>query len=143
MKKQFLRNLSLSVRNTTLRFGLIALVAITCLPTFVQAQIVKTIAETIAIQYVGNVDNQPVFQIEFENKEQKPVQVSIKDEDGNTLYFEKIKDKKFSRKFKFERLDAEDMKLTFTLTTEKEKHVQVFEVNTSVRTVQDVVVTKL
>jgi len=143
MKKQFLRNLSLSVRKTTLRFGLAALLAVTVLPAIVQAQIVKTIAETIAIQYIGTVDNQPVFQIEFENKEQKPIQVSIKDEDGNTLYFEKIKDKKFSRKFKFERPDAEDMKLTFTLATEKEKHVQVFEVNTQVKVVQDVVVTKL
>ena len=143
MKKQFLRNLSLSVRKTTLRFGLAALLAIAILPTSVQAQIVKVVAETIAIQYIGSIDNQPVFQIEFENKGQKPVQVSIKDEDGNTLYFEKFRDKKFSKKFKFERPDSETMKLTFTLSNEKEKHIQVFEVNTAIRMVQDVVVTKL
>ncbi len=143
MKKQSLAGFGLSFRNTTIRFVLAATLITAMLPSMAQAPVLNAITGTIAVQYLGSVDNQPVFQIEFENTSGVPVQVYIKDDEGNTIYFEKFRDKKFSKKFRFDQPLEQSMKLTFTLATEKEKQTQVFEVNTSIRMIQDVVVTKL
>jgi hypothetical protein len=125
------------------RFFLSLLMFALMVPALAQRASLNEGAAGIAIHYVGNVNNQPVFQVEFENTSEEPVQVSIKDEDGNTLYFAKIKDRRFSKKFQFEKAESDNMTLSFTLATPKEKHTQVFEVNTNVRMVRDVVVTRL
>ena len=143
MKKQISASFGRSFRNTTLRFVLAATLATTLVPSMAQAPVLNAITGTIAVQYIGSVENQPVFQIEFENTAGVPVHVYIKDDEGNTIYYEKFRDKKFSKKFRLDQPLDGSIKLTFSLATEKEKQTQVFEVNTSVRMVQDVVVTKL
>ncbi|MFL5808447.1 MAG: hypothetical protein ACJ749_02940, partial [Flavisolibacter sp.] len=89
------------------------------------------------------IDDQPVFQVDFDNLTEKNVRVSITDEDGILLYGGRSNEKKFSKKFKFEKAGIDPVKLIFTLTTGKEKQSQAFEINTKVWTVKDVVVTRL
>ena len=141
MKKQIMTNLSSVIRKAALGIGFASLVAFSFIPARANAQ--DPSPSGVVIRYIGSINNQPVFQIEFENQNAEAYNVSIKDEVGNTLYNEKFKDKKFSKKFQFERSTTDDMKLTFTLSGQKQRLTQVFEVNTSVRTVEDVVVTKL
>jgi hypothetical protein len=144
MKKQFSTSFGNVVRKTLLRFGLTGLMAVTLMPAMVQAQDKgRTTPPVVAINYIGSVDNQPVFQIEFENKNEEVLSLFIRDEQGTILFNEKFKDKKFSKKFQFDKAGLDNMKLTFTLAGEKEKQSQSFEINTNVRVIQDVVVTRL
>lgn len=139
MKKQ-----TLSKPGTLARNIFLASVLMLGIITSVQAQdSKKTDAAAVAIKYLGSVDNQPVFQVAFENLRQENVHVSITDENGVELYGEKFKEKKFSKRFKFEKLGTETFKLRFTLSSDSEKLSQVFEVNTKVWTVQDYVITRL
>jgi hypothetical protein len=139
MKKQTLSKPGTSARNIFL-----ASVLMLGIVTSVQAQDTnKSSASVVEIKYLGSVDNQPVFQVTFDNLKQENVNVSISDENGVELYGEKFREKRFSKKFKFEKLDTDPFKLRFTLTSDSEKLSQVFEVNTKVWTVQDVVITKL
>jgi len=71
------------------------------------------------------------------------VNVLIKDEDGNVLYADRFKDKKLTKKFKVNTAEYGDVRLTFVISTEKERTSQVFQVNTNTRVIDDVVVTNL
>ena len=139
MKKQTFSKPGTSARNIFL-----ASVLMLGIITSVKAQDSnKANASVVEIKYLGSVDNQPIFQVAFDNQRQENVQVSITDENGVELYGEKFREKRFSKKFKFEKLDTDPFKLRFTLTSDNEKLSQIFEVNTKVWTVQDVVVTRL
>jgi hypothetical protein len=140
MKKQFMSTFSNVVRKTMLSLGFASFLTLSFVPSVANAQDKPA---GVAITYVGTVDNQPIFQIEFENKNEDVFNISIKDDAGNVLYGEKFKDKKFSKKFKYQDAGIDDVKLTFTLTSEKEKQSQSFEINTNTRVIQDVVVTRL
>jgi hypothetical protein len=139
MKKQTFSKPGTSVRNIFLA----AILMLGIIPAVSAQTSNKTNPAVVDIKYLGSVDNQPIFQVEFDNASQENIHVSITDEDGNVLYGEKFRDKKFSRKFKFEKSNSDPFKLKFTLTGDNAKLSQVFEVNTKVWTVQDVVITKL
>lgn len=94
------------------------------------------------ISYAGNMDGQPVFKVNFENENGSPYFLTIRDDQGQILYSAKIKDKQFSKTFRFES-DRENAKLTFVLTGNKETQTKEFKVNTSTRVLNDVMVTSL
>jgi hypothetical protein len=139
MKKQFVKSLS-STKKTILNLGL-AGILFAGLPSVVHAEEKPGTPTGATVNYVGSVDNQPIFQIEFDNKSEELFTVSIRDSDGNLLYVERSKDRKFLKRFRYQGDDA--VKLTFVLSTEKGKQTQAFEVNQNIRVVQDVVVNKL
>jgi hypothetical protein len=95
-----------------------------------------------AIKYIGSLDGKPVFKVNFDNKNGTVYFLTIKDDEGSVLYSEKIRDKQFSKNFKFDS-DRDVVKLTFTLSGEKETQSQEFKVNTSTRSYNDVAVTSL
>jgi len=133
---------SKTIRKTFLNFGLICMTLFGLVPSVVKAQD-KGQPDSVAIKYIGTLDDLPLFQIEFDNKEGIVYRVSIADETGEVLYTEKFSDKKFSKKFKLESPQLNQSRLTFTVTSEKEKHTQVFVVNSNYRTVPDYQITKL
>ena len=139
MKKQTLSKPGTSARNIFLA----AILMLGILPAVNAQDSNKANASVVEIKYLGLVDNQPIFQVAFDNTKQENVHVSITDENGVELYGEKFREKRFSKKFRFEKLDTDPFKLRFTLTSDNERLSQVFEVNTKVWTVQDVVVTRL
>lgn len=97
----------------------------------------------LQIKYLGVVENQPLFQVDLDNESGEIYTLSIKADDGSVLYSERVKDKKFSKKIKWNNSETDNSKLVFILSGDKEKQTQVFEINTSLREVRDVVVTKL
>jgi hypothetical protein len=143
MKKQFMSNLSNAVRKTTVRFGLASFLVLSLAPSLVHAQGNILPTDPVVIKYVGTLDDEPVFLIEFDNKNEELLTVSIKDDGGNILYVEKFNGKKFSKKFKYLTSDQPNVRLSFTLSGDKEKQTQVFAVNSNTRVIQDVVVTRL
>jgi hypothetical protein len=136
MKKQMS-----SVASFFLRIGFVAFMFMGIVPAFAQEGIGEG-STPVSIRYIGKLNDQPVFQIEFDNQNEEYFNVSIRDEEGNILFSEKSKDKKFSRRFQLDK-DVNNVKLTFSLRTDKQKQSQVFEVNSNYRVVEDVVVTKL
>src|SRR5205085_5140619 len=94
-------------------------------------------------KHLGNTGGKRVFQVDFENASQESVNITIRDQDGTILYVEKFKDRRFSKKFKFDKPDFEQAKLKFTVSGNSGVQSEEFGINSSIRTVQDVVVTKL
>lgn len=96
-----------------------------------------------SIQYVGKVNDQLVFQVDYDNPTNEVVNVLIKDENGNVLYADRFNDKKLTKKFKVNTTEYGDARLTFVISTNKDRTSQVFQVNTNTRVIDDVVVTNL
>jgi hypothetical protein len=95
------------------------------------------------IKYIGTLDGQPVFKVSLDNQSNNVYHLTIKDETGDILYAEKIKSKEFSKKFKFENADRHNVKLTFSVEGKEGLQSQEFQVNTSTKVWNDVVVTSL
>jgi len=102
----------------------------------------STSSPNAVIRYVGSLDSKPVFKVELDNKDKNVYFLTIKDDEGSILYSEKIKGKQFIKSFKFD-ADRDAVKLTFTLSCDKETQSQEFKVNTSTRVYNDVAVTTL
>ena len=96
-----------------------------------------------SIRYVGAVNDRAQFQVDMVNQNEETYLLTIQDEAGMYLYKEKINVKTFTKKFEWQNEDLHANKLVFTVTGLKSKKTQVFEVNTEVRTVRDVVISKL
>lgn len=139
MKKQFVSN---NTRKALLRFGVAALLLAGSF-THSFASPVKGEEPFVNIKYIGLVDQRAQFQFDMVTDEDEAYIVTIQGEDGAVLYKEKVTKKIFSKKFEWSDGDFNASKLLFTVTGEKSKKTQVFAVNTQVRTVQDVTVTKL
>lgn len=96
-----------------------------------------------SIKYIGTLDGQPVFGVQLDNQNSSVYHLTIKDDTGSVLYSEKIKGKEFSKKFKFENSDRNNVKLTFIVEGKEGSQSQDFQVNTSTKVWNDVVVTTL
>jgi hypothetical protein len=95
------------------------------------------------IKYIGTLDGQPVFRVDLDNQDNSIYHLTIKDDSGDILYSEKIREKEFSKKFKFENSDRRSVKLTFVVDGKEGSRAQDFQVNTSTKVWNDVVVTSL
>lgn len=125
-----------------MRFGVAALLLAGSF-THSFASPVKGDEPFVNIKYVGLVDQRAQFQFDMVTDNDENYIVAIQAEDGTVLYKEKVAKKIFTKKFEWNNGDLNASKLVFTVTGEKSKKTQVFEVNTEVRTVHDVVITKL
>ncbi len=103
----------------------------------------KIKAPTVEIKYMGTVDYMPVVRVEFDNAEGNEYYLSLKDDKGSTFYSEVVKAVKYSKSFQLENADLSGMRITLTLRSKKENSTQVFEINKSVRQVEDVVIAKI
>ena len=137
MKKQFI-----STRASVVRFGA-AIFLLFNLSTASATTLTKNEEPFVAIKYVGQVEQRAQFQLDLINDNDENLYLTVQEEDGSVLYKEKVAKKVFTKKFEWNNTDHNSSKLVFTITGEKSKKAQVFEVNSQVRTVQDVVVTKL
>lgn len=140
MKKQVRNQFSNGVRKTIFRFSVAAFVFTGFIPGIAKAQ--DKAVPAASVNYVGDVDGQPVFQVSLDNKSGEVFNLTIRDEEGVVFYSERFTDKSFLKKFKFDKDGHEDAKLTFILSSPTEKE-QVFQVNTNVQVLKDVVVTRL
>lgn len=106
------------------------------------AQPLSTASNYPEIRYLGTVQDKLVFQIDLKSVSANQ-SVSIRDEEGNTLYTERIGGTTFSRKFAFEKEEFEGRKVSFIIHGDKASTAQVFQVARNWRTVEDLVITKL
>lgn len=97
----------------------------------------------VEVKYLGNLNEQPVFQIQFENVTEEEIFFVMKDAEGTVIYSEKFTGKKFSKKFQFERADISDIQVQVVLSSKKGNELQVYNISKSTKIVDDVVVSRL
>jgi len=96
-----------------------------------------------SVNYIGTLDGQPIFRVQLDNQAGNVYHLTIKDDEGTVLYAEKIKDKQFGKSFKFDNADRSNVKLTFILQGKESTQSKEFQVNTTTRVLDNVVVTTL
>jgi hypothetical protein len=138
MKKQILRSLKTFVKGSFLALLLTFNVCAIAQPYG------DPIVKAASIKHISTTNDKVIFQLSLENEAGERFSVSIRDNDGNTLFQDFYSDKKFDKKFVFEK-SADMSKLTFIVRSLKDNTSQVFEVNTVPRVVEnyDVSIRKL
>ena len=132
---------NLSLKNVLRSVAFTALVAFLFVPSTVLATDTKPLP-LAEIKYIGSIDFKPVFQIDFNNEDAAEVNLLLRDENGTIIYFEVIKDKKYSRKIQLENIER-NARVTLKLRSKKGSQSQVFQINKSTRIVEDVVIAKV
>ena len=98
----------------------------------------------IELKHIGSIHNQPLFQLSYDGKaEQDEFTITIRDENGNSLYRENIKGENFSKKFLLKKEEVGEGSLRFEITSKKYNTTVVYEINRNIRQVEDLVVNKL
>ena len=97
----------------------------------------------VSVKFLGVVDYKPVVQVEIDNASDEELFFVLKDETGNVLFTDKITEKKYSKKFQFSELEANNMNLTINLASKNSKKTEVFNVSNVTTIVEDVVVTRV
>lgn len=141
MKRQSITSVLRVIGKVFLQLTL-ALVLIPGSFTTLNAQANKSFPN-VSISYAGTLNDRPVLRIEFENSNGSLLEVSIRDQDQNELYTEKITDKKYNKRFLLQDVDLDKVKLTFIINDIKQKQSQVFEINRNSRTIEEYVITRL
>jgi len=134
MKKQIFNTL---VKRSVLSLGLTTIL----LSGMVSAQ--SSATPEPLVKYIGTLDGQPIFRVQLDNQPGNIYHLTIKDDEGTVLYAEKIKAKQFSKSFKLDNAERNDVKLTFTLQGNKSTQSKEFKVNTTTKVLDNVVVTTL
>ena len=134
-----MKNLSKALRS---KFAAVLFLLLTATPFLAPAQNNDLVKPEI-VKYVGVIDNQFVFQFNYDNAAGEAFTITVRDEVGNLLYSGKFNDKKFSKQFRMDKTELGNSNLSFILTSQNDKQSQVFKVSTVSRVVDDVVVTKL
>lgn len=96
----------------------------------------------VELKFIGNIENQPVFQLNFSNAEESEFTIVVRDENHNILYRDVVKGAKINRKFLLNMEDLGDTAIQFEITGKKTGKSVVYEVNKKSRLVQDVVISK-
>src|SRR5687768_12866715 len=79
-------------------FALAAVVSLT-LSASVKANGGNEPASSIEVKFIGNLQSQPVFQLNLLNEVADEFYISISDEQGNVLYSERVKGTNITKKF--------------------------------------------
>jgi len=96
----------------------------------------------VEFKFIGNINNQPIFQLDMENVDNDEYTVTITDLDGTVLYSDKLKGKNISRKFRIN-TDEVDGNLRVEVKAKKSDKAEVYVINSTQRFVQETSVSKL
>ena len=96
----------------------------------------------VQLRFIGNLNKQPVFELNLDNIDQDEYYITISDEEGTLLYFDKIRSKNFSRKFQVN-TDEIQGDLRVEVKSKKNNKTEVYRINSVTRFVQETFVTKL
>lgn len=139
MKKQILRSLKIFVKGSFLALMLSVNIGVAA-----QSLAGDPIVKAASIKHISSTDERIILQLLLDNEEGDRFSVSIKDVVGSTIFYDVYQDKKFDKKYVFEK-SSDISKLTFVVRSLKDNKTQVFEINTITRLVEnfDVSVRKL
>lgn len=122
----------------SIRLLAIALVAIFT-TAFVSPAVANDETKTIpvALQFVGNVKNQPLFHLVFNNAEVSQFTITVRDSYGNVYYRETVKGANFVKKFALNIDDLDESKLKFEISSKGYSKPVVFEINNNTQYIEN------
>lgn len=98
---------------------------------------------TTELKFIGNMENQPVFQLNLANTQEDEFTVTFRDETGNVLYTDKFKGANITKKFMLKSEDFGDAALHVTVKSKKNNSSEVYIINRSHTYVEETVVNKI
>lgn len=98
---------------------------------------------TAELKYIGKFNNQPVFEISFNNQDAKEFVVTIVDDSKNVLYKDVIAAGTVSKKYALNTEELGNVALQFEITSKKTNKTTVYQISKESRIVEDVVINKL
>ena len=106
-----------------------------------QSFAVNTVTPNTAnVKYLSTYNDNMFFQVQLDNQEGDRFSIVVKDHQGITLFQEIYSDKKFDKRFRLPKTD--DGQVVFIIKNLKDNSAQTFDVNTTSRTIQEVIVVK-
>lgn len=98
---------------------------------------------TTELRFIGNMENQPVFELNLGNNEDEYT-VIFRDEYGNILYSDKFKGATgLTKKFMLRTEDFGDASLNVTVKSKKNKSTEVYTINRNHSYVEETLVNKV
>jgi hypothetical protein len=95
------------------------------------------------LKFIGNLENQPVFELNLANNEEDEYTVIFRDEFGNVLYSDKFKGTGLTKKFMLKSEDFSDTALNVTVKSKKGNTTEVYSINRSHSYVEETQVNKI
>jgi hypothetical protein len=95
------------------------------------------------LKYIGNVGDQPVFQLDLSTDKEDHFIISIKNQFGENIYSERVTAKVFTRKFRLDTESLQDDILRVEVRSGSSKKPEVFTINRYSRYVEETSVSKL
>ena len=129
--------------NTNLKVLTVTLFTFLALGISQQAFAETSDSTPVELKFLGNLKNQPVFQLNLNNEMAGEFTVVIKDARNEVVFYETLKGKEISRKYQFQTGEMDASKLVFEITNRKDQTSTVYSINRQTRTVQDLVINKL
>jgi len=133
------------MKTTIKNYGIAALfVAISLVSaTAVKANDEGKTASTIELRFIGNLENQPVFQLNVPNAEQDEFTITFRDQYGNVLYADRLKGANITKKFLLNTDEIGNDLVSVEVKTKKSGKSEVFKINRNVSYVNETVVKKI
>jgi len=94
------------------------------------------------LRYIGNIKNNPVFQLDLNSTDVKDYTIAIKDVYGNILYKESVTAKNFTRKFQVDVNEIDDEVLNVEIRTDKNSKPEVFTIKRNTRFIEEPTISK-
>ena len=94
------------------------------------------------LKFVGRMNDQPVFHLQLQNKDQQEFTIVIRDEYSNVLYRYSSKEVNFDKKFMLNPEIGDD-RLRIEITIGKKNKPVVYEINQNSRVIDEVVINKV
>ncbi|MFT3826466.1 MAG: hypothetical protein QM731_21275 [Chitinophagaceae bacterium] len=107
----------------------------------VSSQETSSPVKSAIIKHLGNDGDNMYFQVLLNNESGEKFYLTVKDADGVILFQETYNDKKFDKKFLLTK--GETDKVTFVLKSAKNNTTQSFEINSSTKLVEEIVVKRM
>jgi hypothetical protein len=97
----------------------------------------------VELKFIGNIENQPVFQLTFSSPDENEFTIVVRDEFNTVLYRDNVKAGNITKKFLLNTEELGNTAIQFEITGKKTHKKVIYEVNKQERFVEDVVINKM
>ena len=95
------------------------------------------------LKFIGNLENQPVFQLSLNGTEEDEYSITFRDDSGNVLYSDKVKGANITKKFMLKAEEIGDAIVNVVVKSKKTGKTEVYSINRSHSYVEETQVNKV
>lgn len=127
----------------TIAIALFAALSIASTSTVLANEGSKSAKSGIELKFIGNNENQPVFQLNVNNTEEDEYTVTFRDEQNNVLYAGKLKGINITKNFQLNTEEVGDNAMSVEVKSRKTNKAEVYKINRTHSYTEEIVVNKL